>query len=127
MSPSFHFPIYNHPSIQPLKSFIHYHPISLSSFFLISLILVSRNCRGKMGIRQGLHVRGRKKKAKLCLAKKANAGKSTSLQKKFRELQRTIPGQELNMHNLFQSIQKYIFLLEAKVTILRCLSNSYGV
>ncbi|CAK8564244.1 unnamed protein product [Lathyrus sativus] len=78
-----------------------------------------------MGIRQwpkrGLNVKGRKKKAKLCLAKNANVGKSC-LQKKLQELEGTVPG-----NNLFQSIEKYILQLEAKVTILRCLSNFYGV
>jgi len=85
-----------------------------------------------MGIRQwpkgGLNVKGRKKRAKVCLVKNANVGK-TSLQKKLRELQGTVPGslQGLDTNNLFHSIEKYIHLLEAKVTILRCLSNLYGV
>ncbi|CAJ2649661.1 unnamed protein product [Trifolium pratense] len=77
-----------------------------------------------MGIKQwprgGLHVKGRKKKAKLCLA---NAGKTSSLQKKLWELQGTIPAG----NNLLQSVEKYILQLETKVTILRCLSNLYGV
>ncbi|KAK7265327.1 hypothetical protein RJT34_32946 [Clitoria ternatea] len=70
-------------------------------------------------------VRGRKKRAKLCFAKNANNG---SLQKKLRELQGTVPGSKgMDMHTLFQSIENYILQLEAKVTILRCLSNLYGV
>ncbi|KAK7329867.1 hypothetical protein VNO77_24048 [Canavalia gladiata] len=78
--------------------------------------------------RGGLHVRGRKKRAKLCLAKNANNALKPSLQKKLRELQGTVPGSKgMEMHTLFQSIEKYILQLEAKVTILRCLSNFYGV
>ncbi|GAU20956.1 hypothetical protein TSUD_201050 [Trifolium subterraneum] len=80
-----------------------------------------------MGIRQwprgGLHVKGRKKKAKLCLAKNGNVGKTTFLQKKLWELQGTVPAG----NNLLQSVEKYILQLETKVTILRCLSNLYGV
>ena len=72
-------------------------------------------------------MRERKKRAKLCLAKNANGAK-TSLEKKLGELQRTIPGSKgMDVHTLFQSIEKYILLLEAKVTVLRCLSNLYGV
>ncbi|KAJ1433549.1 hypothetical protein SESBI_06086 [Sesbania bispinosa] len=79
--------------------------------------------------RGGLHVRGRKNRAKLCLAKNNAVSRSSSLQKKLRELQGTVPGSQgmVDTHTLFQSIEKYILLLETKVTILRCLSNFYGV
>ncbi|KAK2412677.1 hypothetical protein P8452_77887 [Trifolium repens] len=80
-----------------------------------------------MGIKQwprrGLHVKGRKKKAKLCLARNGNGGKTSSLQKKLWELEGTVPAG----NNLLQSVEKYILQLETKVTILRCLSNLYGV
>lgn len=71
------------------------------------------------------HVRGKKKRAKVYLA---NNVVRPSLKKKLRELQGTVPGSEgMDMHTLFQSIEKYILQLEAKVTVLRCLSNLYGV
>ncbi|RDX65716.1 hypothetical protein CR513_55602, partial [Mucuna pruriens] len=61
------------------------------------------------------YVRGRKKRAKVCLP-------NNTLQKKLRELQGTVvPGSEgsMDMQTLFQSIEKYILQLEAKVTVLR--------
>ncbi|TKY54637.1 hypothetical protein E2542_SST19049 [Spatholobus suberectus] len=68
------------------------------------------------------HVRGRKKRAKLCLA---NNAVKPSLQKKLRELQGTVPGSEgMDMHTLFRSIEKYILQLEAKVTVLRSKNNN---
>ncbi|KAI9126055.1 hypothetical protein K1719_003473 [Acacia pycnantha] len=79
--------------------------------------------------RGGLYVRGRKK-AKICLAKKENNAMkaSSSLQRKLKLLQRTVPGsQGMDAQALFQSIQNYIILLEAKVRILRSLTSFYGV
>ncbi|KAE9609817.1 hypothetical protein Lal_00006760 [Lupinus albus] len=77
--------------------------------------------------RGGMHVRGRKKRVILCLTKNSNALKP-SLQKKLRELQKTVPGsQGMNMNTLFKRIEKYILQLEAKVMVLRCVSNLYGV
>jgi len=73
------------------------------------------------------HVRGRKRRAKLCLPNNGVKVKP-SLQKKLRELQGAVPGSEgMDMQNLFQNIQQYILQLEAKVTVLRSLSNFYGV
>ncbi|KAK7291915.1 hypothetical protein RIF29_07466 [Crotalaria pallida] len=79
--------------------------------------------------RGGLHVRGRKKRAKLCLAKNSNNAMKPSLQKKLRDLQKSVPGSQgiMDTNTLFQSIEKYILLLEAKVMILRCVSDLYGV
>lgn len=80
--------------------------------------------------RGGLNVKGRKKRAKLCLAKNAAHGEGkTSLRKKLRELQGTVPirSHGMNMNTLFQKIEKCILLLEAKVATLRYLSNLYGV
>ncbi|KAL2338577.1 hypothetical protein Fmac_013023 [Flemingia macrophylla] len=79
---------------------------------------------GKMSTRRWpRHLRGRKKRAKVCFTNNA------SLQKKLRELQGTVPGSEEmeDMHTFFQTIQNYILQLEAKVRVLRCLSNLYGV
>ncbi|KAE9601696.1 hypothetical protein Lal_00040521 [Lupinus albus] len=77
--------------------------------------------------RRGLHVRGRKKRIIFCLAKNSNALKP-SLQKKLRELQKTFPGsQGMDMNALFQRIEMYILQLEAKLMVLRCVSNLYGV
>ncbi|KAL4397700.1 hypothetical protein HN51_002218 [Arachis hypogaea] len=86
-----------------------------------------------MGMNNRRRGGGRKKRAKLCLAKNANGGgnKTTSscLEKKLGELQRSIPGSSgmEDMHTLFKGIENYILALEAKVTVLRCLSNFYGV
>ncbi|KAK7388435.1 hypothetical protein VNO78_23251 [Psophocarpus tetragonolobus] len=73
------------------------------------------------------HVRGRKRRARVCLGNNAMKVKR-SMQKKLRELQGTVPGSEgMDMHTFFQTIQQYILQLEAKVRVLRCLSNLYGV
>ncbi|ESW26824.1 hypothetical protein PHAVU_003G151400 [Phaseolus vulgaris] len=73
------------------------------------------------------YVRGRKRRAKLCLPNNAVKVKP-SLKKRLRELQGAVPGSEgMDMQTFFQNIQQYILQLEAKVTVLRCLSNLYGV
>ncbi|OIV99829.1 hypothetical protein TanjilG_26167 [Lupinus angustifolius] len=78
--------------------------------------------------RGGLHVRGRKKRVILCLTNKNSNALKPSLQKKLRQLQKTVPGsQGMNMNTLFKRIEKYILQLEAKVMVLRCVSNLYGV
>ncbi|KAI4344353.1 hypothetical protein L6164_011588 [Bauhinia variegata] len=61
--------------------------------------------------------RGRKRNVKSCL------------QRKLRQLERTIPGSHgiMEVQTLFLTIQNYITLLEAKVTVLRSLSTFYGV
>ncbi|KAI4335486.1 hypothetical protein L6164_014126 [Bauhinia variegata] len=66
--------------------------------------------------RGGVNVRGRKRSVKTCL------------QRKLRELQRTIPGSYgMDAHTLLITIENYITSLEAKVSVLRCLSTFYGV
>ncbi|KAG4385769.1 hypothetical protein JHK82_034077 [Glycine max] len=73
-------------------------------------------------------VRGRKIRAKVCLENNNVVKVRPPLQKKLTELQGAIPGSEgMDMHTLFQSIEQFILQLEAKVTILRSLSNLYGV
>ncbi|CAJ1944921.1 unnamed protein product [Sphenostylis stenocarpa] len=87
-----------------------------------------KDCVCKMSTRRwSRHVKGRKRRAKVCLPNNAVKVKP-SLQKKLRELQGEVPGSEgIDMQTLFQNIEQYIFQLEAKVTVLRCLSNLYGV
>ncbi|MED6157261.1 hypothetical protein PIB30_021763 [Stylosanthes scabra] len=78
---------------------------------------------------------GRKRRAKLSWPKKngnARGNKTTTssyLEKKLGELQRSVPGSHgmKDMHSFYKSIENYILVLEAKVTVLRCLSNFYGL
>ncbi|KAF7838092.1 hypothetical protein G2W53_006574 [Senna tora] len=78
------------------------------------------------GSGSGLHVKGRKRRAKVVwLGKKGGNG----IERKLRELQRSVPGSQgiMEVKTLYQTIENYIILLEAKVTILRSLSTLYGV
>ncbi|MED6133349.1 hypothetical protein PIB30_027515 [Stylosanthes scabra] len=87
-----------------------------------------------MGMNNRRRGGGRKKRAKLSWPKKNNGnatGNKTSscLRKKLGELQRSVPGSHgmKDMNAFYKSIENYILVLEAKVTVLRCLSNFYGV
>ncbi|XWS73167.1 hypothetical protein CRYUN_Cryun02cG0102500 [Craigia yunnanensis] len=53
----------------------------------------------------------------------------TSMERKLKQLQRMLPVgcPENNMETLFQRTASYIFLLEAKVSLLQNLSTLYGV
>ncbi|KAI5348956.1 hypothetical protein PRUPE_1G097700 [Prunus persica] len=74
-------------------------------------------------------VGSKKRKLRLSLIGNSKAAKS-SIERKLMQLQKLIPGCIINSSNpetMFQEIANYIFLLEAKVNILRLLATSYGV
>ena len=129
-------------SLSPLYKHKHIiSPLSLSPLHKHKHILyLSLSFAGKMNTRRfpswargGLQVRGRKKRAKLCFGKNGNGNgtstKSSSLQRKLRELLRIVPGSHdgMDIQTLFQSIEDYITLLEAKLTVLRNLATFYGL
>ncbi|PQP96154.1 hypothetical protein Pyn_18329 [Prunus yedoensis var. nudiflora] len=74
-------------------------------------------------------VGSKKRKLRLSLIRNSKDAKS-SIERKLMQLQKLIPGCIINISNpetTFQEIANYVFLLEAKVNILRLLATSYGV
>ena len=87
--------------------------------------------------RKVLVMRGRKiQRQSLSLANESGTAPATasdpvrtSIERKLRQLQRMLPAgcTEINMETLFQRTAEYIFLLEAKLSLLQNLSTFYGV
>ncbi|PON90720.1 hypothetical protein TorRG33x02_135770 [Trema orientale] len=79
--------------------------------------------------KRGLHMKKRSKgKLKLPTSvERSEAAKTTTL-KKLRKLQRiTNPGyKEMNLGTLFQKTANHIFVLEAKLNVLKSLSALFG-
>ncbi|OMP08066.1 hypothetical protein COLO4_06805 [Corchorus olitorius] len=95
-----------------------------------------RSKRSPRGRRKVLLTRGRKLRIRqINLSNLPNNNNSvseslrTSVERKLEELQRILPDacNEINMDTLFQMTADYIFLLEAKVSLLQNLSTFYGV
>lgn len=75
-----------------------------------------------------MRMRGRKKRLRLSLVENTKAALKSSVQKKLRQLQSTIPGcHEMEPETLFPRIANYILFLELKVNALKYLSTLYGV
>ena len=90
--------------------------------------------RSPSGRRKVLVMRGRKiRRQSLSLSNESGAAAAesvrTSIERKLRQLQRMLPDgcPEIDMETLFQRTAEYIFLLEAKVSLLQNLSTFYGV
>ncbi|XWS16927.1 hypothetical protein CRYUN_Cryun33cG0023700 [Craigia yunnanensis] len=89
--------------------------------------------------RKVLVMRGRKiQRQSLSLANESGTAPAaasdptrTSIERKLQQLQRMLPAgctcTEINMETLFQRTAEYIFLLEAKVSLLHNLSTFYGI
>ncbi|XVF34311.1 hypothetical protein REPUB_Repub18cG0048800 [Reevesia pubescens] len=97
-----------------------------------------RSPRGSGRSRKVLLMRGRKlrRQKSSTLANDSTTAVSvssesvrTSIERKLQQLQRMLPPgcPEINMETLFQRTADYIFLLEAKVSLLHNLSTFYGV
>ncbi|KAM3714465.1 hypothetical protein ACB098_01G337200 [Castanea mollissima] len=78
--------------------------------------------------RGAMRMRGKKKRLRLSLVKNSTAV-NTSIQRKLRQLQKTIPGcsNEMDLETLFPRIANYILSLQVKVNILKNISTLYGV
>ncbi|XVE98672.1 hypothetical protein REPUB_Repub03eG0127600 [Reevesia pubescens] len=89
--------------------------------------------RSSRSRRKVLIMRGRKIRSQsLSFANNSAAAAETlrtSIERKLQQLQRLLPAgcPEINMETLFQRTADYIFLLEAKVSLLQNLSTLYGV
>ncbi|XWS70893.1 hypothetical protein CRYUN_Cryun03dG0088800 [Craigia yunnanensis] len=92
--------------------------------------------RSPRGRRNVLLMRGRKiPRQSLSLVNTTRAAAAsaesvrTSIKRKLQQLQRMLPVgcPEINRETLFQRTADYIFLLEAKVSLLQNLSTFYGV
>ncbi|EOY31590.1 hypothetical protein QQP08_025635 [Theobroma cacao] len=83
-------------------------------------------CRRKV-----LLMRGRKLRRQSLSSANDSSAESvrTSIERKLQQLQRILPAacSEINMETLFLRTAEYIFLLEAKVSLLQNLSTFYGV
>ena len=82
-------------------------------------------------IKGGFHIKKRsKRKLKLPTPTKNSKAEKNSTLKKLRQLQRIInPGyyNKMNLSTLFQNTSNHIFLLEAKLNVLKNLSAMFGV